>query len=153
MDITADNEVAAVATETKLTFATAVPTTGDTITFGDEVYEFTTDSTTELTDPANIRIDMDELSITDETTAAQGFKTVFNANTQYDVEATGDAAIITLTATDNFEAYNDLETTTSITATATATYEDTTFGGGTGDSTTGVDFVAATFPKIYVIAG
>lgn len=145
------NEVVAVPTVTKITFATAVPSTGDTIVFGGETYEFTTDSTTDLTDPANMRIDMDALSITDETTAAQGFKTVFNANTAYDVEATGDAAVITLTASDNFEDYNDLATTTSITATATATYEDATFGGGTGDSTTGVDPVAATLPKLWII--
>jgi len=144
------NEVVAVPTVTKITFATAVPTTGDTIVFGDETYEFTTDSETKLTDPANIRIDMDALSITDETTASQGFKTVFNANTAYDVVGTGDAAVITLTASDNFELYNDLVTTTSITATATATYEDTTFGGGTGDSTTGVDSVAATLPKLLI---
>lgn len=145
------NEVVAVPTVTKITFATAVPSTGDTIVFGGETYEFTTDSTTDLTDPANMRIDMDALSITDETTAAHGFKTVFNANTAYDVAASGDAAAITLTASDNFEAYNDLATTTSITATATATYEDTTFGGGTGDSTTGVDPVAATLPKLWII--
>lgn len=151
MNNVVSNEVVAVPTVTKITFATAAPSTGDTIVFGDETYEFTTDSTTELTDPANIRIDMDALSITDETTAAQGFKTVFNANTAYDVAATGDAAAITLTASDNFEDYNDLATTTSITATATATYEDTAFGGGTGDSTTGVDAVAATLPKLWII--
>ena len=151
MNNVVDNEVVAVPTETKITFATDVPTTGDTIVFGDETYEFTTDSTTELTEPANIRIDMDTLSITDVTTAAQGFKTVFNTNTAYDVAATGNEAAITLTASDNFEAYNDLATTTSITATATATYEDTTFGGGTGDSTTGVDAVAATLPKLWII--
>ncbi|MDX9803621.1 MAG: hypothetical protein RBS96_06305 [Dehalococcoidales bacterium] len=145
------NEVVAVPTVTKITFATAVPTTGDTIVFGDETYEFTTDSETGLTDPANIRIDMDALSITDEITAAQGFKTVFNENTAYDVAGTGDAAVITLTASANFEDYNDLATTTSITATATATYEDATFGGGTGDSTTGVDAVAATLPKLWII--
>ncbi|HQM83917.1 MAG TPA: hypothetical protein PLD55_04455 [bacterium] len=153
MEITTNNEVEAVPTETKITFATAAPSTGDTVKFGDEVYEFTTDSETELSDPTNIRIDMDALNIIDHTSAAQGFKTVFNAETAYSVTATGDAAVITLTATDNFEEYNDLETTTSITATATATFEDTTFGGGTGASTTGVDFVAATLPKIYTIAG
>mgnify|MGYP000908494825 CR=1 FL=1 len=145
------NEVVAVPTVTKITFATAAPSTGDTIVFGDETYEFTTDSETELTAPTNIRIDMYALSITDETTAAQGFKTVFNENTAYDVAGTGDAAVITLTASDNFEDYNDLATTTSITATATATYEDTIFGGGTGDSTTGVDPVAATLPKLWII--
>jgi hypothetical protein len=153
LDVTTDNEVAAVPTETVLTFTDSAPTTGDTITFGTEVYEFTTDSTTELTDPANIRIDMDALSITDHTSAAQGFKTVFNAETAYDVTATGAAAAITLTATDNFEAYNDLSTVSSITADATADYEDTTFGGGTGSSTTGVDFVAATLPKLRYIVG
>lgn len=151
MNNVVSNEVVAVPTVTKITFATAVPTTGDTVVFGDETYEFTTDSETELTAPTNIRIDMDALSITDEITAAQGFKTVFNENTAYDVAGTGDAAVITLTASANFEDYNDLATTTSITATATATYEDTTFGGGTGDSTTGVDAVAATLPKLWII--
>ena len=151
MNNVVSNEVVAVPTVTKITFATAAPSTGDTIVFGDETYEFTTDSETGLTDPANIRIDMNALSITDETTAAQGFKTVFNANTAYDVAGTGDAAAITLTASANFEAYNDLATTTSITAPATATYEDITFGGGAGDSTIGVDAVAATLPKLWII--
>ena len=131
-------------TETLLTFATAVPTTGDTVTFGTEVYEFTTNGTTALTTPTNIRIDMtgDDgafTAITTFETASQGFKYVFDANTAYEATTSGAAAIITITALKFFETYNDLPTTTSITSTATGVYEDTTFGGATGSSTTGVD--------------
>jgi len=126
------------------TFGTAAPTTGDTVTFGTEVYEFTTDGTTPLTDPDNIRIDMTGdggafTAVTTHTTAAQAFKYVFNNNTSYDAVASGAAAAITVTAIKFFVDYNSLATTTSITATATGAWEDTTFGGGTGSSTTGVD--------------
>lgn len=147
IDLTLTPTNAGTATVTILTFGTAAPTTGDTVTFGTEVYEFTTDDTTPLTAPTNIRIDMALYTVTTHTTAAQAFKTVFNLETSYDVVASGAAAAITLTAVKNFVTYNSLPTTASITATATGVYEDTTFGGSTGSSVTGVNPTA----KYYLL--
>ena len=67
------------ATETVLTFGTGAPSTGDTVTFGTEVYEFTTDGTTPLSAPTNIRIDMTGdggafTAVTTAETGAQAFK-------------------------------------------------------------------------------
>jgi hypothetical protein len=144
---------AGTATVSILTFGTAAPTTGDTVTFGTEVYEFTTDDTTPLTAPTNIRIDMSAYSVTTHTTAAQAFKAVFNLNTSYECVASGAAAAITITALKYFVTYNSLATTASITATATGVWEDTTFGGGTGSSVTGVDPTAKYYLLIETLDG
>jgi len=140
------NTVVAVPTATDIVFndngGAAVPSTGDTITFGTEVYEFTTDGTTPLTLPTNIRISLE--GITNKTLTAQAFKTALNAGTAYTVAGTGDGATITITASANYAAYNTLTTVTSVTGPATATYAAATFGDGGGASTTGVDAVTAT---------
>jgi len=132
-------------TATAYVFAVGGASTGDTVTFGTEVYEFTTDGTTALTVPTNIRIDMTGAggsftAVTDETTTAQAFKYVFNLETAYNVVASGADATITMTATnaEDYVAYNALATTASITAPSTCTPADATFGGGAGVSTTGV---------------
>lgn len=131
-------------TLTKLTFAVGGVTTGDIVKFGDEIYEFTTDETTELTLPTNIRIDMTGGGgkfdvVVDAETSAKAFKFVFDKNTQHKVATSVVGAVITFTAIEKFVEYNDLETVTTVTAPSTGVFEDTTFGGGTGDSIKGVD--------------
>ncbi|HPB34155.1 MAG TPA: hypothetical protein PLW61_05280 [Caldisericia bacterium] len=132
------------ASETVLTFAVGGASTGDTVTVGTEVYEFTTDGATPLTAPTNIRIDMTGAggsfgAVVDASTTGQAFKFVFNANTAYAIEATGAGAVITMTSTDNYAGNNALATVATITAPSTGAFEDATFGGGAGASTAGVD--------------
>jgi len=143
------------ASETVLTFAVGGASTGDTVTVGTEVYEFTTDGTTPLTAPTNIRIDMTGAggsftAVTDAETSAQAFKYVFDANTSYNISTSGAGAIITMTSTDNYAGNNALATVATITAPSTGAFEDATFGGGAGSSTPGVDaFVTFTATNTF----
>jgi hypothetical protein len=114
---------------TTLTFAVGAVSTGDTVQVGTEVYEFTTDGATPLTVPTNIRINMDTLAVTDAPTSAQAFKTVFNANTAYNIIVTGNAGVLTLTGTDNYADNNALATIATVTAPSTGAFTAVTFGG------------------------
>jgi hypothetical protein len=144
------------ASETVVTFAVGGASTGDTVLVGTETYEFTTDGTTVLTAPTNIRIDMTGAggsftAVTDETTTAQAFKYVFDANTAYAISTSGAGAIITMTSTDNYAGNNALATVATITGPSTGAFEDATFGGGAGASTAGVDaFVTFTATTDFV---
>lgn len=143
------------ASETVITFAVGGASTGDTVTVGTEVYEFTTDGATPLSAPTNIRIDMTGAggsfdAVVDASTTGQAFKFVFDANTAYNIATSGAGAIITMTSTDNYASNNSLATTTFITAPSTGAFEDVTFGGGAGSSTPGVDaFVTFTATNTF----
>lgn len=139
-------------TETAVVFAVGAPSTGDTVTFGTEVYEFTTDGATPLTLPTNIRISIADYTITDHITAGQAFKTVFNAETGYSVVASGAGATITLTATDLFTVYNSLSTIATITGPSTGAFPAVTFGDGAGASTPGVDAKVTVTANNYFVA-
>lgn len=150
-DVTAV-DTAGTPTETELVFAVGAPSTGDTVTFGTEVYEFTTDGATPLTLPTNIRISIADYTITDHITAGQAFKTVFNANTAYNVTATGAGATITITANDLYTLYNSLSTVATITGPSTGAFPAVTFGDGAGASTTGVDAKVTVTANNYFVA-
>ena len=125
-------DTAGTATETVLTVG-GVPVDGDYVTFGTEVYEFTTGA---VSDPSYIKIDTTAMTLATEVTAL--FETVFNANTAYDVTAVDGGGTVTITANDLYTTVNSYPTTDTEAGVVLA-WEDTTFGGGTGSSVTGVD--------------
>jgi len=132
------------ATYTEFVFS-GVSSDGEIVTFGTEVYEFkTSGSATE----GNILVDVS--GAVTATASAVALAAAIDANTEYDVTIDdGTADTVKITASDTFEDYNDLPTTTDC---ANGDFPDTTFGGGTGNSITGVDASVGTKGEMRVDA-
>jgi hypothetical protein len=131
-------------TYTELTIVD-VPVDTDFITFGTEIYEFTTGA---VTIPTNIKVDT--TGLVGATAVAEKLVEVFNLNTAYLVTASNTLGVVEFTADDLYTTYNAL-TTTDTEAGVLLAFADATFGGGAGTSVAGVDpFVTLTANTDFV---